>query len=54
MPSHFAHFRETRLSPGLIVISQAIDIGNAIEDLLLIWAATDADEWINRLGFVPL
>jgi len=41
MPAHFARFLE-------------LDIGAAIEDLLLIWATTDAEEWIEHLGFVPL
>ncbi len=54
MPLHFAKFRETRSTPGLIVISQAIDIGEAIEELLLVWVATEAEEWTDRLGFLPL
>ena len=54
MPSHFARFREERLSPGVIIVSQDLDIGAAIEDLLLIWAATDAEEWVDHLGFVPV
>jgi hypothetical protein len=43
MPGHFARFQETRSSPGIIVVSQNLDIGAAIEDLLLIWAATTND-----------
>jgi hypothetical protein len=54
MPGHFARFRGTRSCPGIIIVSQDLDIGAAIEDLLLIWAATDAEEWVDRLGFVPL
>jgi hypothetical protein len=54
MPRYFAHFQKTRLSPGIIVVSQNLDIGAAIEDLLLIWAATDAEDWAGRIGFVPL
>jgi hypothetical protein len=54
MPSHFARFRETRSCPGIIIVSQDLDIGAAIEDLLLIWVATDAEEWVDLLGFVPL
>jgi len=40
--------------PNVILVSQGLDIGAAIEDLLMIWAASDADEWRNLLGFVPL
>jgi hypothetical protein len=54
MPGHFARFRETRSSPGIIIVSQDLDIGAAIEDLLLIWTATDLEEWLNHLGFVPV
>jgi hypothetical protein len=34
--------------------NQKIDIGTAIEDLLLIWAATTLEEWRDKIGFVPL
>lgn len=26
----------------------------AVEDLLLVWSATEAQEWINRISFLPL
>jgi hypothetical protein len=54
MPAHFARFTESRSSPGLILVSQEIDIGTAIEELLLIWAASSIEEWRDRIGFVPL
>jgi hypothetical protein len=54
MPAHFARFLKEGSSPGVIIVSQELDIGAAIDDLLLIWAATDAEEWIEHLGFVPL
>ena len=54
MPGHFARFRETRSSSGIIIVAQDLDIGLAIEDLLLIWATTDSEEWLDRLGFVPV
>jgi hypothetical protein len=54
MPRHFKRFGETQSSPGLIVVSQDLDIGSAIEELLLIWVTTDAEEWVERVGFVPV
>lgn len=54
MPSHFARFLKFRDSPGLIVVAQHLDVGLAIEELLLIWAVSTAEEWQNKLGFVPL
>lgn len=54
MPAHFARFCEKQSSPGLIIVSQDLDIGAAIEDLLLIWTLTEAEEWVQKLGFVPI
>jgi len=54
MPGHFARFIETQLSPGLIVVSQEFDVAAAIDDLLLIWAASTSEEWQDKIGFVPI
>jgi len=54
MPSHFATFTETRTSAGLILISQNLSIIQAVEDLNLIWEASEAEEWVNRLDSLPL
>jgi len=54
MPAHFARFIDSRSSPGLIIVPQDLDIGRAIEDLLFIWAASDAAEWRDKVGFLPL
>jgi hypothetical protein len=35
-------------------VPQELDVGTAIEELLLIWVATDAEEWRNHLGFVSV
>jgi hypothetical protein len=40
MPVHFARFMERSPSRGVIIVSQDLDVGSAIEDLLSIWAAT--------------
>ncbi len=54
MPAHFAQFLTTRPSPGLIIVDQDLDIGRSIEELLLIWTATDIDEWQDKIGYVPI
>ena len=54
MPRHLAEFLNESSSPGVIIVSQDLDIGAAIEDLLIIWAASDAAEWRDRVGFVPI
>jgi hypothetical protein len=54
MPGHFRHLLEKQASPGLIIVSQELDIGRAIEELLLVWAASEAEEWENTVIFLPL
>jgi len=54
MPSHFAQFLATRTSPGLIIVDQDLDVGRSIDELLLIWAATDLEEWQDKIGYVPI
>jgi hypothetical protein len=54
MPAHFARFLDDKSSPGLIIVPQDLDIGLAIEDLLIVWAASDAEEWRDKAGFLPL
>jgi Domain of unknown function (DUF5615) len=54
MPVHFARLLQSCSSPGLILISQDLDIGAAIEDLLVIWRASNAEEWRDRLDYLPL
>ncbi|MEP7352090.1 MAG: hypothetical protein ABI824_02555 [Acidobacteriota bacterium] len=43
--SEVGRFVELQSSSGLIIIPQRLDIGSAIEDLLLIWSTTVASEW---------
>jgi Domain of unknown function (DUF5615) len=54
MPRHFASFTTTKTSSGLILISQNLPIIQAVDDLILIWEASEAEEWVNRLDSLPL
>jgi Domain of unknown function (DUF5615) len=54
MPRHFAEFIVHTPSPGLLIVPQHLSIAAAVEDLFLIWFATEAEEWINRIRFLPL
>ena len=54
MPGHFAQFIRSTSSPALLVVSQTMDIGEAIEQILIVWAASEAHEWINRVGYMPV
>ena len=54
MPGHFERFVASRTSPGVIVIPKDVSIGIVVEELALIGAASQAEEWHNRLVWVPL
>jgi hypothetical protein len=54
MPGHFARFSASTQSPGVVLLREAIPISTAIEDLILIWNASEAEEWIGRLVWIPL
>src|SRR5260370_13079569 len=50
MPRHFGEFLMTRTSsPGVFLVSQYAPIGEVIDELILICAASDADDWQNRV-----
>ena len=53
MPRNFAEFLRSNTSPGLLIVSQKTDLLSAIEELLCIWATSDAEEWVNRICTVP-
>ena len=55
MPRHFGDFLQTRgSSPGVLLVPQYLPIGATIEELLLIWGASDGEEWENRILRIPL
>ncbi|MGO8789424.1 MAG: DUF5615 family PIN-like protein [Terriglobia bacterium] len=54
MPRAFAEFVMATSSPGVFVISQKVDQLAAIEALLLVWAASETEEWTDRICTLPL
>lgn len=54
MPRHFGEFVRSQRSPGVIVVPQHLPLGEVADDLILIWAATQAQEWIDRILFLPI
>jgi hypothetical protein len=49
MPTHFAEFVRTNPSPSLFIVSQKTDLLAAIEALLLVWGASEPEEWFNMI-----
>jgi Domain of unknown function (DUF5615) len=47
LPLHFRKFIESATSPGVIIVSQKLAIGRSAELLHLLWAASDAEEYVN-------
>ena len=55
MPRHFGEFLQSRgSSPGVLLVPQYLPIATAIEEILLIWGGSDAEEWRNRILRIPL
>ena len=54
MPRHFGDSLEANgQCAGVFLVKQRVPLAEAIEALLLVWAASDADEWTNRLLEIP-
>ena len=54
MPQHFARFITTQTSPGLLIVPQHLQPATVVEELLLIWSVSEADEWHDRIVYLPL
>jgi hypothetical protein len=54
MPRHFVEYVRLQRSPGLIVVPQDLSVGAAADDLIPIWTATEANEWTDRIAFLPI
>lgn len=54
MPKHFANFLTGQHSPGVFILSQYLPISQAVEELLMFWEASEAEEWIDCIQALPL
>ena len=54
MPGHLNRFMAESESAGVLIVSHNLPIRDAIEEILLAWAASEADEWRNLLAFLPI
>lgn len=54
MPRHFYEFTQREASPGLILIPQKLALSIAIEELVLLWIASEDTEWVNRICYLPI
>lgn len=54
IPHYFGEFIMSHTSPGVLIVPQKLPIVNVVETLILIWAATEAEKWINKIRSLPL
>ena len=54
MPRHFAECILHHSSPGVLIIAQTVSVRVAIEELVLVWAASESAEWRNLIVELPL
>jgi hypothetical protein len=53
MPHNFGQFISIHSSPGVIIVSQSLSIKEAVDWLLLIWEASEAEEYVNSIHRIP-
>ena len=49
MPAHFGEFIKSNSSPGVLIMPQKRKIKRAIEGLILLWMASEAEEYVNSI-----
>ena len=49
MPADFGQFIETNNSPGVLIIPQKRPTRQAIEALILVWMASEDDEYVDSI-----
>jgi len=54
MPHHFSEFLTRQHSPGLFILSQYLPINQAVEEMLTVWEASEAEEWVDTIQALPL
>jgi hypothetical protein len=55
MPRYFREFlAQGHESPGVLIVPQGTAIRTVIESILVLWHASNASEWVNRIDWLPL
>ena len=50
----FTRLAEGQPMNGLLLVHQRTPVSAIIESLLLIWAASEVDEWTGQVEFLPI
>ena len=55
MPDHLGdHLAAGRHTPGIFTLNPHLSIGETVEELALIWGASEADEYADQINYLPL
>ncbi|PKO20967.1 MAG: hypothetical protein CVU38_17290 [Chloroflexi bacterium HGW-Chloroflexi-1] len=55
MPVHLRdHLAIGRHVPGIFILNPNMTMGETIDELILIWAASDSDEYADQLRYLPV
>jgi hypothetical protein len=55
IPEHVcAHYAEERCIPGILLLRRGASIGVILEQLYLLWSASDAEEYVDRILYLPM
>lgn len=55
IPKHaYERVRSGLPMPGVVLVSDALSMGEAVEDLLILIEANREDEWEGQIKFVPI
>jgi len=55
MPAEaYARLSAGKTIAGLLMVQQTHPVGAIIENLIVIWSASEAEEWQNQVCFLPL
>jgi len=54
MPDHLAaHFAAGRHTHGVALLRQGFSFGTHVGELLMLWSASEAEEWIDATLYLP-
>lgn len=55
MPEHVAaHLAAGRRTWGVLLVTRRCSFRQLLDDLILIWSVTEAEEWHNSMHYLPL
>jgi len=55
IPEHVrVHYAAGHRIPGLLLLRRGASLGKVIEQLYLLWTASDAEEYVDRLLYLPM